>query len=311
MTVWTSAHLHFDEPRGDVYGAAADRVVRDGVAPLVERMTDDGWVERWFFVRYLDEDGPHVRLRLEGERETLARHVEPRVAALVSETEAVREVRCVPYEPEIDRYGGPEATLLAERWFHASSDAALRLLAGLDPADRPARLGRGLLAFLTLLHAFLPQRRDAAARADEYARRYLVARVPDEASRRGWNRAFAEGFERQAERLGALVGTVWDVLDGGGEPPEEIVTFRRATILLRDRLAELAEAGRLAASTPLRIVPSYLHLMSNRLGVSIPEEMYLATLVHRTLSPNAELTEFRRETSSPRISNPEGKETSP
>lgn len=309
MSHWTSAHLEFEEPRGDVYGVAADRVVGEAVAPLVTTVMGRGWAQRWFFLRYLD-DGPHVRLRFEGVRKTLERHVEPRLAALASDTGAVRRVRFVPYEPEIERYGGPEATRVAEDWFHASSEAALGLLTGLDPADRAARLGRGLLAFLVLLHTFLPRRRDAAALAADYGRRYLLARVPDPERRRGWSRAFAEGYERQAERLATLVDTVWRVLDGGGEPPEEIVEYRRALDAVRRRLIRLERAGRLI--TPIvHIVPSYLHLMSNRLGVSIPEEMYLATLVHRTLFPDAGRPDFRRETVSSEISNMEGKETRP
>jgi hypothetical protein len=39
-----------------------------------------------------------------------------------------------------------------------------------------------------------------------------------------------------------------------------------------------------------RLVPSYLHMMNNRLGVSVPEEGYITALVHEALIGNAHLS---------------------
>ena len=62
-----------------LYGgaSAADRVLREIVAPLVEKTLDSGAADRWFFIRYGDPDR-HLRLRLHGEPARLLGEVTPR-----------------------------------------------------------------------------------------------------------------------------------------------------------------------------------------------------------------------------------------
>jgi hypothetical protein len=67
----------------------------------------------------------------------------------------------------------------------------------------------------------------------------------------------------------------------------------------RLRLRELFHAGRLLAQgQPAAnwgwclewVVPSYLHMTSNRLGLTIAEESYLAHLIHRASGPRRSVT---------------------
>ncbi|UNZ21268.1 lantibiotic dehydratase [Streptomyces sp. 891-h] len=104
--------------------AARDRLdtllVRD-LPPLLERVEQD--VDRWFFLRYLDP-GPHLRLRLHGAPETIRSHVLPALhqwAGTAADEGLIRKVVLDTYEPETERYGGPEALVAAERLFHADS----------------------------------------------------------------------------------------------------------------------------------------------------------------------------------------------
>ena len=59
---WLTVYLYFDvgDDGDGIYGEAADRVIRDVVAPLVKACRPDA--VRWFFLRY-SEDGAHVRVR--------------------------------------------------------------------------------------------------------------------------------------------------------------------------------------------------------------------------------------------------------
>jgi thiopeptide-type bacteriocin biosynthesis protein len=303
--VWLSEYLFHG---GGIYSGACDAVVLDAVEPFVRTCESRGWIDRWFFIRY-GERGNHVRLRLHGDRAVLEREVGPalreHLAALypgLAEgfpegpmppgAEGVSHVAAVAYEPETDRYGGPEGVLLAEDFFHLSSEAALALLRRTRRDDRSSRLGKALLAVVVLVHTFRGSREAAGGFAHAYGTGYLQALVPDEERRALMRRAFGGGFEQQADTLTAYVDEAWDRLEAGDPLSDALDRYRLGLEEVRGRFGALLDAGRLASHGAVvaerdravaGIVPSYLHMMNNRLGVTVQEESYLAYLVHRSL----------------------------
>ncbi len=291
---WLSAHLFFDDP---IYLATADRVIVEVVAPLARECLDRDWIRRFFFIRYSDE-GPHVRLRLYGRPEVLDEQVRPRLVecaeadASAGSGSPVSRLAWVPYEPEVERYGGPHGVVLAEQLFHDSSETAIGLLRKIEPGDRPARLGKALLAMLVLLHTFLATRAPSARLADTYGRNYLRALAPDPDRQAAWLRAFEQGHDRQADKLAAYLEVAWEALEGGEELTDELAWYRQRLEAVRERFRSLVAAGGLLrGATVLQdwqesvgaIVPSYLHMMNNRLGVTVQEESYLSVLINLTL----------------------------
>ncbi|WP_207730279.1 thiopeptide-type bacteriocin biosynthesis protein [Streptomyces albus] len=134
--------------------AARDRLdpllVRD-LPPLLERVGPE--VDRWFFLRYADP-GPHLRLRLHGEPAAVRERVLPALHEWAGDAAAdgvIRKLVLDTYEPETERYGGPEALPWAERLFHADSrlvtaHLAARARGGLAmPADTLAALDHAAL----------------------------------------------------------------------------------------------------------------------------------------------------------------------
>jgi thiopeptide-type bacteriocin biosynthesis protein len=289
---WLSAHLHVD---GAVYGPAADRAILDAVAPVAAECLRRRWARCAFFLRYT-AGGPHLRLRLLGRPGDLGAHVRPliedRVAAGV-----VRGVDWVPYEPELDRYGGPAGVEVAERLFADSSRLAIELLAGLAADDRAARLGKALLAMLTLLHVFVGEREAAAVTIRRYGQAYLAQQVPDPDRGRRLARAFEGGLDRQADTLAAYVEATWEALERRSGLPPALERYRRRLGAARRRLRAVFERRLLldAHGAPwarfepaaAAIFPSYLHMTNNRLGVGIQEEVYLAVVAHGTLGAGA------------------------
>ena len=284
---WWSAHLHFE---GGLYGATGDRVIRRVVAPLVrthrERMAG------WFFIRY-SLGGNHVRLRLRGD---LVESWAP-AAVAVAASGLVQRVEPAVYEPEVERYGGGAGVAAAEDLFEVSSQAALDLLATLPKADRSARLGVGLAATLCGLQTFVDGAAEAAALIGNHGARYLRYRVPETERQRSVEERFSHGLERQARSLARLVASIWEVLAEGGELPPPLALWRRGLEAQRGRLRELVAQRRLLASDgrPVRrwesavggLLPSYLHMMSNRLGITVGEEIYLAWLISEVLAAPA------------------------
>jgi thiopeptide-type bacteriocin biosynthesis protein len=87
-------------------------------------------VDRWFFIRYFDPE-PHLRLRFHGSPDRLNAEVLPLVhdwAAELCRTGLARTLVLDTYEPEVERYGGPEALEAAERVFQADSEAVIEQL---------------------------------------------------------------------------------------------------------------------------------------------------------------------------------------
>lgn len=201
-------------------------------------------------------------------------------------------LRWVAYEPEVERYGGSGAVRVAERVFEASSNLAIALLAHGSAAPRQVRLGRALLALLATLHVYCGGRRELAT---PLALRYGGGCC----SRTGlsgdagdtWRRVFERGFSRQSQALSARVQEAWECLSSEATPPA-VNAFHHALRRECDALVALCRCGAVSVhGVPVtdwhecvdRIVPSYLHMTSNRLGLLGTEEAYLGHLIAWTL----------------------------
>lgn len=285
---WLSVHLFFD---GDIYRTAADRVILDHVAPVAQRCFEAGWARRWFFIRYA-AGGPHIRLRLEVTPQT-TEDCRRLVAEQAADGGPIRSLVWSPYEPEVERYGGAQGVVVSEELFCHSSAIAVELLGQLTPGERSLRLGKATLAALVLLHVFTESPRLAAEMCHNYGTNYLHQMVGEGTVAEGYLRAFDRGRRRQGEALAGYVEAVWRALDDGASLTPVMDRYRHHLTACRDRLAQLSEQGRLVPRFELQsdsprlqaatIFPSYLHMMSNRLGVTVQEECYLATVMAATL----------------------------
>lgn len=312
---WLSVYLFFN---GWIYAPECDQVVVDVVEPFVRRCQREGWIDQYFFIRY-SEFGPHVRLRLLGRPEVLGgeawpalvEHLRahnpglvvderPETAALPQREEGepvrVTHVARVEYEPETERYGGPDALLVSERVFEVSSDAAFALTAKMTP-ERSSRLGKGLLSMVILVHVFTGDRERGAALAQMYSTNYLRSLVREDGGREAWLDAFDQGFSQQSETLMEYVDAVWEAMDDGDELSETLDAYAAGMRRHADELRTLLEEGRVlvmgeAATDWVRVShgigPSYIHMMNNRLGITLQEESYLGYLITRALGRPAE-----------------------
>ena len=281
---WLSAHLFFE---GDIYEGPGDRMVHEVVEPVVTACR--GEARRWFFIRY-SEAGSHIRLRFFAPPEA-HEVLRPRILAAAEDSELVEGVSWVEYEPEVERYGGPHGLVLAETYFHDSSEIALALLRKIPLGDRSSRLGKALLAMLVVLYLFEETPELAAELATMYAQGYLRSRVADPEQQEQWLTAFSDGYDRQSDQLADYVETAWAALVDDDAITPELDLYRERMGAVRDRLRKHFDAGRLQfegtapsswQQAARRIMPSYLHMTNNRLGVSVQEESYLSVLISMT-----------------------------
>ncbi|MDQ0377630.1 lantibiotic dehydratase [Amycolatopsis thermophila] len=106
---------------------AGDAAQRQILHSRLHEMVSD--VDGWHFVRYADPD-PHLRIRFSGKPDNLWTTVLPRLHSWASGLRAdglLSRLVLDSYDPEVERYGGPEAIAAAERVFHADSLVALAL----------------------------------------------------------------------------------------------------------------------------------------------------------------------------------------
>ncbi|MFC4531996.1 lantibiotic dehydratase [Sphaerisporangium dianthi] len=252
--------------------ASADAVLQRVVRPVVRDAVSGGAADRWFFIRYADPD-PHLRLRLHGDPARLMGEVLPALlggcAGLHAEG-TVWRTQLDTYEREVERYGGPDGIVLAERLFHADSDAALDAIAGV-PGDGDARWRLALAGLDRLLGDLgldLPGRIAVVGAArDRFGREF------------GADAAFARRlgarYRRERAALEALLGT---------EPPEVAAYAARSRALrsVAGDLAACARDGRLAR--PLTtLAGGFLHLHANRMlpSAARAQELVLYDFLHR------------------------------
>ncbi len=287
---WLGAYVLGDF---DIYSADADRVILAVVEPVITECRRRRWIRGFFFMRYIDERGSHIRFRFLCRPRLRRERVEPLIRETVSAAQArglpISDIAWAAYHPEVERYGGPHGVVLAERHFEDSSNVALELLGADRSVDRRGLLGKALLAQLVLLHTFLETRGSVARMAQHYGSSYLQQVMPDPTSQQRRSHAFEQGFQRQANHLSAHVEAAWEALVDQASLTPVMDRYRGRLQELRRRLRSLATAGRLLphdswAQSVVALVPSYLHMMNNRLGVRIQDECYLSVLIRSALT---------------------------
>jgi thiopeptide-type bacteriocin biosynthesis protein len=264
---WLYAKLYC--PRG-----LQDRLLAGHLPQFVTAVDDV--VDRWFFVRYWDDAGHHLRLRFHGDPAVLGSRALPALhdwadglrraglgGALVLDT----------YHPELERYGGPAAITMAEQVFHADSLAVLAQLAG-DALRRnqPPEL-LAAVNFVDIVRAFHPR----YGAGDDW----LLAHFPK--------------VEEHHRAFRTHRSTCLTLIGSGAEPvpAPELALGDDATTSWQNRSAVVARYGehlrRLddgdeAWGTPSRALVSLLHMHHNRLvGIDPESEQHAEAMARGAL----------------------------
>ncbi|MEW1633388.1 thiopeptide-type bacteriocin biosynthesis protein [Streptomyces sp. NPDC093801] len=219
----------------------------------------------WFFLRFVDECGMQVRLRVHGRLDAVAA-VEAAADRILADTAAMppelarayRGHAKSLYEPEYAKFGGAAGVRLAERASQAASEAALELI---GPDFPRLRLGHALAATLSALE-LLP-----AGQRLSFVYHMTWYWTGQNGDRSGPLRARVDAAARRLapdlRRLLAQVrgGPYRGVHDAYG-------------LGLRDLLARHRAAG--IPRTGPHLLFHLIHLTNNRLGVTPAEEAVLA-----------------------------------
>jgi thiopeptide-type bacteriocin biosynthesis protein len=200
-------------------------------------------------------------------------------------------VQEIAYEPEFNRYGGPDGIEPAERHFERSSDTVIRLLGTTNAHVRPVLLGLSIQLMLVLARAFLE--------SDEAVGRFFLR------YRLSWESRYdspsdihhARFDQSLSQSRGGLLDRIDEIkaaISGQSRSDDFRTGWVEHAVELRSRIEDLTNRGRLAfgddrqeiadPSVVLQILlTSYVHMTNNRLGVLIQDEIYLSYVISKVL----------------------------
>jgi thiopeptide-type bacteriocin biosynthesis protein len=248
------------------------------VKPFLEQYIWPRQGARAFFVRYEDDKGRHVRLRLRGEEDWVEETLRP---ALAGWFEGRGEWQEVAYEPETERFGGEEGLAWAEEYFHVSTRVALERL-GRDAYTYGDAMFDALRMHAITAFAAGFDREKAAWYFGQLCDQWLPVFFPiadGEAAEADFFEAvksdFEKSFEAQKEDLQAGLGELWKALQAEkfDKKQPEWVRWLRGNQLILKEFGENLEKN----------LPSLLHLTNNRLGLNNQDEVYLNFILSRAI----------------------------
>jgi thiopeptide-type bacteriocin biosynthesis protein len=321
--IWLAAYLYYTGPQ--------ETFLTQAVAPFVRTALAHGWARQCFFIRY-GERGPHIRLRFQGHAHLLEQLVKPQITTFFEQHFArhpsqrdepawVRElpaeeqwlpnnsVQFLVYEPEIDRYGGPQGMCIAEQQFHASSRAVLALLQDSERWSYDRALGAAIQLHLTFAAA-IGMDWHAAVRfytsvAQHWSHHPALLRSQPSLQATAQHRdqlwgTFARHFAQQQATLVPYHATLWQALmDDVAFEHDWLNQWRHDMQQVGCALRQAHAQQQLCLpperpvdplSTPPAaqqqlwpIFESYVHMTNNRLGILNRDEAYLAYLMQQSL----------------------------
>lgn len=215
-------------------------------------------------------------------------------------------IQFTTYEPEFGRYGGEAGVQLAEWHFEKSSEIVLSLIRKTNLHVRTIMLGQSIQLALFFCMAFL----DSDEEIINFLRRYIdMWDGPFAQKSEASTQSMEKIFRRMAPRLQLRAREIHQYVVEG--MPGALTSVELAWLEhireLRRRLDVLFDARVLVfvnrqlgpepfiSDNPVLVrgmlLGSYLHMMNNRLGVMIPDEIPLAYMLSRTLEEKLHLTQ--------------------
>lgn len=134
---WLCAYVYFN------HFHEMDRFILNCLHSLVAMLRENELIKRYFFIRYSDDTGYHIRFRvfqpIQETREQLRSILSSAIAAYfvaeplpsakpVAGGHTPQSVHFEAYSPEYERYGGHQGMSTAERHFESSSEVAIKVL---------------------------------------------------------------------------------------------------------------------------------------------------------------------------------------
>ncbi len=266
-----------------------DEVIRFIVTPSVSLARAKTELERWFFIRYMDQRGWHIRLRMQGPsrlHHEVYREISDLIESVLPDLPHQKQRRLLPahmspplmlakpgfalaqYKPEYEKYGGKIGVLIAEKLFEASSEIALRAVER-EPRMDMKRVLLSLHLMQLVTNIILEQPGERTHFLEHY-HWYWGGQEKKEGE------LVRKIFQQSAKaRQPFLMKQMTEDLQ---DPVVQhfIEQYRRITVSV---MQDLMVARHELSEAIIHMCFDYVHMNNNRLGVIPFEESYLAALL--------------------------------
>ncbi|HSX09597.1 MAG TPA: thiopeptide-type bacteriocin biosynthesis protein [Candidatus Saccharimonadales bacterium] len=264
--IWLACYIY--------YKNQADELLVEKVLPIIKSVMEKKLAEHFFFIRYHDSKGPHIRLRFKGDKKILEDTVKPLLQSSFPKSRFVR------YDREWDRYGGENGILIAEKFFELSSITTLSILEEREQYTYDSSLGTALQLSLSFAHAVGIDKKEAILFFDHL-------------SGTGNKSEFEKALEKHKDALLPYLSNIWQMLN-------QTVVFDKGWFNewiygITDIGNELKKAYKENQLHPVDphnthkpnplwyFYESYIHMSNNRLGIYNPDEPYIAYIIKQAL----------------------------
>ncbi len=318
---WLAAHLYYATPW--------ESFLTDAVAPLVNMVLKEKIVEQFFFIRY-NEKGPHIRLRFKGDTMKINNELKPFIAhhfnqyfqaypsiLSIPDDEIPKgwfpnnSLQFIPYEPEVDRYGGRNGLKVAERQFHLSSQVTLDMLANSKGWSYQTALSSAIQMHLALIYALGMDLDESKAFFSFFSQQWmfstyhLLSETKLKVGSRKKGDQIGEWFElsykEQRNSIVPFVQHMWEALMNceGATEINWLERWINGMKVIGMDLERLHKANKLTFPYDARqfnckdislekkerwtIYFSYVHMINNRLGLLNQDEAFIGYLLASAL----------------------------
>lgn len=271
---------------------ALDRLITDGLEETLAAVRE----YPWFYLRYIDEKGVHLRFRVSLPAKAKLSPTalfsllhdglaaiasapygsyQPLVSVVGQQPFVDNEERpafceTATYEPENDKFGGEAGIAIAEPLFCRSSVLARRILL-LEQAGKLNRKDLVLPFFMTALQTFVkPGERQAFL--ERYANFWLSG-----------NPAIGAYKIAFAEQAYTLLESERPLLPDTTPPLQSELTAEWQAMLTAAYNDYKKLTQRFTRELIDRLAFNFIHLMNNRLGLNALDESWLATLLAKSM----------------------------
>jgi thiopeptide-type bacteriocin biosynthesis protein len=298
QTGWLSVYLFYKGP--------LDEILRQLIGPFINEVYGH-YINQYFFIRYY-ENGPHIRLRLKGDKLTLEKTTKSKLIQATNEYFSTApyvkngSVQIVPYEPELDRYGGRIGTAIAEKMFQVSSAIVLQILS-LKEWNFQKAVGASLQLNLIQLFLFFEDKTEIKKFVEFEHQNWLQLSIGiKEDNEFESNYLVSEqvlAYKKQSGYIKEALHNIWTRLENdvpfGDKNMDEwkksineiFVEFKFYQTEIISQSTMISSKSSDSSDFNLRkwfIIASYLHMTNNRLGLLYKDECYTYYILKNILS---------------------------
>lgn len=261
MAAWLSVYFYYQIP--------CEQFLAKEIYPFILDVMNKKYASQFFFIRYLDNKGPHVRLRLKTEGEIAETILKPYLISAFSNC----PMRFSPYRPELERYGGNAGITIAEEQFEASSQTILTFLTEVDDWRYERRLGTALQLDIGMVHALGMEKEEVIAFFDHLVTKKLKS-----------------AFPVSSHTVQSQIKSLWHACEREQAFDKEwFAAWMSSMDSIKTKLKKaqhrlvLPHRPNHGNNNTWSLYESYVHMNNNRLGITSSDEQYIAYIIARSL----------------------------